>query len=449
MPRKKRPAKRERLERRSIPRGAARQPKRRARRPSTQRIARFEVPDRPLSAEEIEAIRSVRARVFDAYMDHLQERMLGMRGSGLAELIAHLSPEERPHLPWVMENRPQPSKLLVGDGTFLWRRYRRRYAIFGGARPFLLRREYEEREVDYVEQQIPMIFSRLGLDLEDVAPRGARAEVKRLFTRASEGESRRLNDLLLKDFWMVKDLLQPVPPPRPSEWPAISTQAHGPGFSAILGIGPAHIDVDLGSDPSEFGSAQRATLLDIATDERLLRGWPGESAAWAPYHAMRLLGRMQAVETAEGLLMALDRVGEDDWISDFLIVRCLPDMGPAVAPLLWDLAKNRRRDVSIRGLATHGLALLAEAHPDSLIETIERMMSFVGQRPFLDRDRASVNGCAAFHLYNLAHDQADRIGADLLEAVSTALWDADEAGRIDQRMFDIEEAEDHRYFYDD
>ena len=211
---------------------------------------------------------------------------------------------------------------MIGDSTRAYRQYRLTFARFGGDRPFLKRPEYAALCSDQVElhaRRRPKFFRRRGPD-----PRG-----------------REIDDLLLSgaDYWA--DITPPAVPPRPDDYDAPPAGNYGYPTRTLLKWG-------LAVDGERITNNARNTnkwlpaipaLSQMALDDGLLDGWPGEPASWAPHHAIHMLGQLQAHQEAGRLLTLLER--ENDWLSD-LLAAVWARMGPQAEPPLWDyLAEGR------------------------------------------------------------------------------------------------------------
>jgi hypothetical protein len=57
-------------------------------------------------------------------------------------------------------------------------------------------------------------------------------------------------------------------------------------------------------------------LSQMAVDLGLVNGWSGKPASWTPYHALTVLGHLQATAFAAALLPLISV--KDDWLSDRL-----------------------------------------------------------------------------------------------------------------------------------
>ena len=136
-----------------------------------------------------------------------------------------------------------------------------------------------------------------------------------------------------------------------------------PNYRA-LGLGPEHVP----------------DLIRMALDEELHWRDSESDAVWAPVHAWRALGQLQAKEAVEpltGLLFWIDEYG-DDWV-----VEELPNVfsliGPAAIPTLADYLDDDEHSLFARIAAANGLKEIVDRYPQArddcvvaLMETLER-----------------------------------------------------------------------------
>ena len=78
-------------------------------------------------------------------------------------------------------------------------------------------------------------------------------------------------------------------------------------------------------------------LIRMALDDELHSAAPDSLDVWAPLHAWRALGQLQAEDAAEPLIQLLVRIDDfgDDWVNQEL-PQVLGMIGPSVVPLLAD-----------------------------------------------------------------------------------------------------------------
>jgi tetratricopeptide (TPR) repeat protein len=117
------------------------------------------------------------------------------------------------------------------------------------------------------------------------------------------------------------------------------------------------------------GPAVTPALMTLATDEQLLAGEDDRPETWAPLHAVRLLGEMDAVEAIAPLLPLFERVEEGEWLTEILQTAFGRLGRPALTPLR-ALLSDRGRDIWTRGRAADGLKELARYHPELRGEVI-------------------------------------------------------------------------------
>jgi hypothetical protein len=155
-------------------------------------------------------------------------------------------------------------------------------------------------------------------------------------------------------------------------------------------------------------------------DPGLLNGWPGETASWASYHALHLLGELQ-VHSAAAPLLTLAGL-DNDWLSDRLpAIWAL--MGKAVEPILWNLLDDTRYSNDQLGLVISGLRLLSLAYPEQREVIIARLAERLTD-PM--RTNTTVNAYIAFVLNRLKARSAH-----------SAIIKAFEKGRVNTRIFQL------------
>jgi hypothetical protein len=204
---------------------------------------------------------------------------------------------------------------------------------------------------------------------------------------------------------------------------------------------PAELDEVLqevqeaGQHPSEelldraraLGPAAIPRLIEMATDEALHFAGEDSPAVWAPLHAVRLLGELQAAVAVEPLLPLLS--WDDDWLGEELPV-ALGRIGmPSMAPLR-DMLFDPSGDVFVRGRAGTGLAKIAEYHPDRREEIVALLTAFLDDRETSAPDRETLNGFVISDLVELNAKEA-------LPAIQRAF----EADRVDTMITGLADVE--------
>lgn len=288
---------------------------------------------------------------------------------------------------------------LLTDQSSTYRYYRQGFARFGGNRPFLT-----PGERDNLMHEHSMLSISDGFLMHRPGPR-----------------EKELKDQLLTGWDEWQDITPSSIPPRPADFAAPPPESYAHPAAELLDWG-----YDLEKHVADYGNNKWrpcvADLTRMALDAGLINGWPGDPASWAPYHALQILGRLQAVQSA-GKLLALLNI-ERDWLSDQL-----PDvwaqMGPQVEPLLWDYVQDRTRSVEQRSIVLAGLMMLVYAHSerrDSVVAGLIRLLRF---SPAED---AEFNGYVIFVLNELNATEAHDV---VLEAFEQDKVDATVIGKTD------------------
>jgi hypothetical protein len=104
-------------------------------------------------------------------------------------------------------------------------------------------------------------------------------------------------------------------------------------------------------------------LVRMATDPALLAAEERSAAGWAPLHAWRALGQLEAQAAATPLLALLEREWEDDAVLDEIPL-VLGMIGPASLPRATLWLFDEARDVRLRVAAARILAEVAHEYPE-------------------------------------------------------------------------------------
>lgn len=329
------------------------------------------------------------------------------------------------HISWAVKNRP-PWTHMILEEPFLRRLYRYHFARFGGQRPYLSVERYGALQMELMGSVFTDAFERMGFDTADLPPE-ALERLKAMSEALPPEERDRLRDLLLSEVWLVEDVLPLDPPPRPSDWPVPAPEDYPPELGDLISRGP-DLDTSWADDDAAAAKPlEPATLVRLATDPRLLQGWPAEAASWAPYHALTLLGALGAVDAAPQLLTILAATRDDDWIRDHLFLGCLARMGPRVEPVLRSVIGDRHITPGPRGAALVALAQIAREHPERREPIFADLAAVLRANALLDRGLKIVRSYAAVILAK------EPFGGE-------AAWDvidaADAKGRLDHSIVD-------------
>jgi tetratricopeptide (TPR) repeat protein len=120
-------------------------------------------------------------------------------------------------------------------------------------------------------------------------------------------------------------------------------------------------------------------LIDMATDRDLIWADSDSPAVWAPTHAMRLLGRLQAAQAIDPLLTLL-RDEEAEWVYEELPT-VLAQIGPAIVGPLKAFTSDRTQDTFEREATARSLIQLIQTHPQVRDDLISFFRSFLSPYP--------------------------------------------------------------------
>jgi hypothetical protein len=275
----------------------------------------------------------------------LQEELLPLMWKDLGpdepqgrKLIEKYGAEE---VEWAVEMFDEAREIssFVADETNFYRLYRHRYARFGGRRPYYSDQDLEKIQSENLSKYIRRL--KTGTDAQ-------------MTTREKQVE-----DLLLMDWRTWEDITPPDIPPRPSAFKSPAPAAYREPVSGLLSW---DTDLDLERIEAEAGTPERwishiPALERMALDPGLLDGWPGEAESWAPWHAVQLLGALEAWQSAPALAALSNR--PNDWLSD-LLPEVWARMGMAVEPILWMLLEDQTSPTQRRSLSAEALTFLVE-----------------------------------------------------------------------------------------
>lgn len=257
--------------------------------------------------------------------------------------------EEVQHAILKLENTVGQQPAFIADDAKSYREYRHRYARFGEGLKF-----YTSKEIDELY--------KANLD-----------SAKESNNVAALSE---LNRLLLFGWRDWEDLTPPAIPPRPDEFIAPHPASYSAPVNELLAWGA---DLDKSHDFVEEANFIQwrkyiPALTRMALDPGLLNGWPTEPGSWAPWHAIHMLGTLEAWESAPALAELADM--ENDWLSDHL-PHIWAEMGREVEPSLWMILENAFATEKKRGLAAEALQMMAqddEAINKKVVRGFEKML---------------------------------------------------------------------------
>ena len=187
---------------------------------------------------------------------------------------------------------------------------------------------------------------------------------------------------------------------------AVSTSHdYQPPVDPLLRLG----EVEMGSPHQDYAAlgitlAHVPELIRMIADDGL-HDAPGKSPlVWAPLHAWRALGQLQAEAAIGPLLGLLARIDDydDDWVGEDL-PRALSGFGaPALEPVMGYLADARHGEWA-RVAATEALAKLGEQHPELKTECVIRLSAQLEK--FVDQPE-TLNAFLVFALVELGAVEA-------------------------------------------
>ncbi len=170
----------------------------------------------------------------------------------------------------------------------------------------------------------------------------------------------------------------------PTEWP---------DYAAKFGLGPEHIP----------------ELIRLACDGALSQADSDSSTVWAPMHAWRALGQMQAETSALPLLAFLKASGEDEAAIEELPV-VFGMIGRSAIPHIAGFLSDGALPVISAATAMGGLKEIARRHPECRGECVGILADMLDRHVQTD---PTINGFAVSSLIDMAAVEA-------IEAIRTA-----------------------------
>lgn len=140
-------------------------------------------------------------------------------------------------------------------------------------------------------------------------------------------------------------------------------------------------------------------LLRLATDMNLNLGDPEDVVVWAPIHAMRALGQLQAEAAIDPLLSLLKEIPDDDWFRETL-PKVLGLIGAAAIPALSTYLTDPNQVLFDRINAIESFEKIAEEHPETRDACVTALTQ---QLKEFNRNPLELNG---FLVSSLVHLQA-------------------------------------------
>jgi hypothetical protein len=174
------------------------------------------------------------------------------------------------------------------------------------------------------------------------------------------------------------------------------------------------------------GDAAVPALIRLATDDALLTS-ADSKAAWAPIHAVKLLGEIASPKAVEPLLSLLS-LDDDD--TGETVPQALGRIGQSALPQLRNLIFDRSQPESPRSRAVVALEQCARHHPETRAQVLEAFTSHLDWPDNPTDDELAVNGFIIISLMEL----------DAREAVP-AIWRALSTDRVDELLVTPEHVE--------
>lgn len=287
----------------------------------------------------------------------------------------------------------------IADDAYSYREYRLRYARFGAGLKFYTPKEMADLHIGHAEQ-----FEK------------------------DEDDENEISKLLLIGWREWEDITPPAIPPRPADYAAPQPASYTAPITEFLEWGDdlkRHHDFIDDAEQIQWKKHIPA-LTRMALDPGLLNGWPSEKSSWAPWHAIHVLGNLQAWESAPALALLANL--ENDWLSDHL-PHIWAEMGMEVEPTLWMILEDSSASTKQRGLTAESLYMMTDENEAMEMKVIKGFDKLL-------RDTKTFNPALNAHLIRFIRE----MGAvdELRETIDTAF----EQNRVDEDIFTLEDLEE-------
>jgi hypothetical protein len=160
------------------------------------------------------------------------------------------------------------------------------------------------------------------------------------------------------------------------------TSSYHPPVARLLTLGREPAFRRVWPDYRHLGLTARHVpeLIRMATDAALLDTKPPSAAGWAPLHAWRALGQLEAAPAAAPLLALLERDVDDGVVLDEVPI-VLGMIGAASLPAATLWLFDETRDERLRACAGRILTEVAHEYPDRRDEAVAVLVQQLGDWP--------------------------------------------------------------------
>ena len=180
-----------------------------------------------------------------------------------------------------------------------------------------------------------------------------------------------------------------------------------------------------------FTKADVPELIRMALDLELNSfNYKETLTVWAPLHAWRTLGQLQAEEAAEPLLDLLDQFPEDDWVLEELPV-VFDMMGPGIIPVLSDYLMEPLHELYSHVAVTSGLEKIGKQYPNARDECVAVFVKALEEHR---ENNATLNG---FIISSLIDLKAVETAPLIEQAFDAETVDESIAGDLEEVLYEL------------
>lgn len=192
-------------------------------------------------------------------------------------------------------------------------------------------------------------------------------------------------------------------PPISAEETAAAAATYGPPVDRLVTLGdPREQPAPFDYPALGLGPEQVPELIRLAADSVLNWSDSESREVWAPLHAWRALGQLQAAEAIEPLIGLFDELEDPDWFNEDM-PEVFGQIGPVAIPALAAFLAEPAHELFARITASTSIEAIGKRHPEARAEAIAVLTRQLDHR---QRNDPTLNGFLVSALIGLAATEA-------------------------------------------
>lgn len=213
--------------------------------------------------------------------------------------------------------------------------------------------------------------------------------------------------------------------PVSAEETAAAAATYGPPVDQLVTLGDPREQPEPFDYPAlGLGPEQIPELIRLAADGVLNWSDSESREVWAPLHAWRALGQLQAVEAIEPLVGLFDELEDSDWFNEDM-PEVFGQIGPAAIPALAAFLAEPAHELFARITASTSIEAIGKRHPEARAEAVAMTTRQLDLR---QRNDPTLNGFLVSALIGLEATEAAptierAFAADAVDETIAGNWD--------------------------